>query len=136
MMTEKRSRESSWRPWARASLPPAPRDCFIPYGLMLAPTVLAALLAWPWWVAALLAVPGLGLYQRESWAAARAKGAVSQDETGQRIVGVFGAPIGVVIAKVFKAHAMDFSVLALVCCLILVLDPIARIVWRRRCQGG
>jgi hypothetical protein len=132
VMTEERSRMSSWRFWGRASVPPALRDCLAPYGLMLVPTALAALLGWRWWVAALLAAPGFGLYLKESWSAARARGAVSQDETGQWLVGVIGAPIAVGLAGVVKANAADFSALVFVCYLILVVDPFARIVWHWR----
>jgi hypothetical protein len=50
---------TGWRFWEQPSVPPLPRECLVPYGLMLIPVAVAALLTWQWWIAALFAAQGL-----------------------------------------------------------------------------
>ena len=96
---------------------------------MLVPAAISALLSWDWWVAALLVTPGFSLYVKKSWAAANEQGVRSPDETGQRIISAIAAPIAVILADVVRAHAGRFSILVLVGYLIVVADPLGRIVW-------
>jgi hypothetical protein len=127
---------TGWRFWEQRSVPPSPRECLVPYGLMLIPAAVAALLIWPWWIAALLAAPGFGVYVKKSRLAAKAQGVLPRDETGAWIVGAIGAPIAVVLADMVKSHADSISTLVFVGFLIIVVDPAWRLVWQWRRQRG
>jgi hypothetical protein len=105
------------------------------YVVMLVPAVIAAAFSWRWWIAAALVLPGFVLYVTKSWAAAQAQGVTSQGDTGQWLVDIIVVPIAVVLAGVVRAHAERFSILILVCCLIVVVDPLGRVVWHRRRRG-
>lgn len=122
--------------WGRPAVPPPLRAAIVPYALLLLPASVAAALNWHWWIAAVLMSPGLAVYVSRAWSAARVQGVMSQDETGQWIVGVIGAPTAVVLADIVRAHAARYSALVFVCYVILVVDPFARAVWRQQRRRG
>lgn len=120
--------------WGRPAVPPPLRAAIVPYALLLLPASVAAALDWHWWIAAVLMLPGLAVYVNRAWSAARVQGVVSQDETGQWIVGIIAAPVAVGLADILRAHAERFSALVFVAYLILVVDPFGRILWHWRRQ--
>jgi hypothetical protein len=125
---------TGWHFWEQPSVPPLPHECRVPYGLMIIPVAVAALLTWQWWIAALLAAPGFGVYVNMSRLAAKTQGVLTRNETGEWIVGAIGAPIAVVLADIVKAQSGSISVLVFVGFLIVVVDPAWRLVWYWRRQ--
>jgi hypothetical protein len=77
------------------------------------------------------------LLLRTGWMAAEALGVVSRRETGQWIVAVVSVPGAIALGEFVKFHDKIYAALLLVCYLVIVVDPLRRLIYRwRRSQGG
>jgi hypothetical protein len=86
------------------SRPPAtapPRQALRGMAALLPPAALGAGLDWPWWLTAILMVPGLALQLRYEWLAGRARRLRHVTETSTLFNVAFGACAGLIGILVF-----------------------------------
>src|ERR1700730_2261994 len=117
--------------WSRPSVVPPFKRSLMAYGVLIVPAVLAALLAWPWWLGCVLLIPGLTLHLKAGRMAAVARGMTSPDKRDRGIGGMMGALVGVTFPPLADAHP-NYAALFFVCYLIFLVDPIWRLVYRHR----
>jgi hypothetical protein len=105
------------------------------YGVFVLPAILTAAFAWPVWVGLALLVPGEVLRIGTGWAAAKALGIASRSETGQLLVYVIAVPGAIVLSAVAKNFPRQYYALFYVCYLIIVVDPLWRLIYHRSRTG-
>jgi hypothetical protein len=120
--------------WKRPSVPPPARKLPLSYGLLIVAAAIAAVLAWPWWLGLVLLVPGMVLYFRAGQAEAFTRGWTSGEEGGRGFVAIVGALSGMGYAALASAFPDRYASLLLVGFLIVVCDPLGRLVNRLRRQ--
>lgn len=113
--------------WLTPAVPPSIKMALWAYAGMLLPATLAALFAWPWWVGALLLVPGMALYAWSGRIAAAKTKIASRRMADRRLAMVIVVASLIVFMGLAKSLPPYCRPLLFAGYVIVVVDPIWRV---------